>query len=113
MLVDVLEEQRTDRMGSSYERWFLTWLSNNDSVSGLKSNVITEYDFEGKRLKYFVDYGVKFVDGTSALYEVKSEYMKDNPKNVAKFSAVIANLPALGYDRLEVITENSLKELGV
>lgn len=42
------------------------------------------------------------------MFEVKSEYMKNRPKNLAKFASIRSQLNELQYDDFVVITEKDL-----
>ena len=93
---------------SSYEESFIKRLDADLTVIDVKCNIKTKYEFEGKSHIYFVDFGVEFDDGRKVMFEVKSEYMKNRSKNLAKFASVCSQLDELHYDDFVVITEKDL-----
>lgn len=92
----------------SYEESFIKRLGANSTVADVKCNIATKYEFEGKVHIYFVDFAIEFSDGRKALFEAKSEYMKNRSKNLAKFVSVRSQLDELHYDDFVVITEKDL-----
>lgn len=93
---------------SSYEESFINRLDADPTVVDIKCNIATKYEFEGKTRTYFIDFGVEFDNGRKVLFEVKSEYMKNAAKNLAKFASVHSQLNKLHYDDFIVITEKDL-----
>lgn len=97
---------------SSYEERFLMWCDNNPSVISVDCNIPISYQFEGQTHRYFIDFRLQFSDGKQSLYEVKSAYLVQSPKNQAKFNATRQKLEELHCDSFNVITEIELKLMG-
>lgn len=45
------------------------------------------YEFEGKTARYFPDLLVHYTDGSKKLVEIKPEFIRSSPRNLAKFEA--------------------------
>lgn len=109
----VLAKGKSFWFRSSYEERFLIWCNNNPDVISVDCNIPVSYLFEGKTRRYFIDFRVQFSDGKQSLYEVKSAYFVQSPKNQAKFNAVRQKLEELHCDSFNIITEVELKHMGV
>lgn len=120
---------------SSWEKYIMNWLDKNQFVKKWNSEcVVIPYfsNADGKRRRYFMDFYVEMVDGTTYLWEVKP--MKETippPKpannnvhnkkkfidaiytyavNVDKWKAANAACKKQGW-HFKIITEDSLKKV--
>lgn len=119
---------------SSWERSFMRWLDMNPDVEKWSSEeTVIPYisPVDDKKHRYFVDFKVKFVNGSTLLVEIKPDHQtkKPSPKKGKKRSSLLleAHTYAVNWAKWKaaekyasergwkfaVFTEHTLKGLGI
>jgi hypothetical protein len=110
---------------SSYEKIFISWLENNNSVKYWGSECLRIpyfYIVDGKTHSYYPDYFVEMTDGTKMVVEIKPSSQTTKPinencwlhkeyiKNMCKWKATKEFCENKGY-KFKILTEKTISSL--